>query len=265
MTLFHYTDAAALTSLIEFGKFWLSDIRFLNDHSEYKDGESAIKNVFHALAKKIDPAEGDLVLTNFGNHLDHSKLSFTFIASFSRGQDLLSQWRGYCPRSGGYALEFEVPDIKKFGIPMHECVYLDEGKTDASKSLFELSRMVLTDPKKAAKKINRVRLFQTTWANIAKFKNKGFHEENEVRAIVFRNADDSSVKFRTRDNLIIPYIEHDIPFSMLTRIWIGPCQNPDLAKEGLERFLSMIRAKTTHPLNSLPAPEVRLSGITFRG
>lgn len=34
MKLYHYTDSHAVKSMLENGKLWLSDIRYLNDHRE---------------------------------------------------------------------------------------------------------------------------------------------------------------------------------------------------------------------------------------
>ena len=55
------------------------------------------------------------------------------------------------------------------------------------------------------------------------------------------------VKFRTRDSLIIPYIEIDLPHDKLKSIIIGPCQDFDLAKKGLELFMGSI---SDNPLKS---------------
>jgi|GEM_PF-2689534 len=172
MKLYHYTDSAAIKAVLEHGRLWLSDIRYLNDHNEYMEGEKIIRSVFENKVSGLPTANTTKIMKHLESYFDSSKASFTLIGSFSRGEDLLSQWRGYCPKSGGYALEFEFNDIKKFCVPLHECVYENAKKNTAAESLFDYAERVIVK-----KQSNMSKLFQTTWSNIAKFKNSGFSEE----------------------------------------------------------------------------------------
>jgi Protein of unknown function (DUF2971) len=259
MKLHHYTDATALKSMLENGKIWLSDIRYLNDHSEYKDGEGAIRSMFEKKSLDLTEEQRSMILTHLESTFDSSKSSYTFICSLSKGEDLLSQWRGYCPKSGGYALEFELENQKDFTAPLHDCIYESEGKSEAASTLFDLAKKVLV------KGGNKSKLFQTTWSNIAKFKNPGFKEENESRVIIFKKQDDPAIRFRTRESLIIPYIEIDLPFACLKSIWVGPCQQPELAKESLSRLIDNLARDPKHPFKKQEKPTVKLSSITYRG
>lgn len=259
MKLHHYTDATALKSMLEHGKIWLSDIRYLNDHSEYKDGEGTIRSMFEQKSLELTDEQRTKILTHLESTFDSSKSSYTFICSLSKGEDLLSQWRGYCPKSGGYALEFELEKPKDFTAPLHDCIYESEVKSEAASTLFDLAKKVLL------KGGDRSKLFQTTWSNIAKFKNPGFKEENESRVIIFKKQDDPAIRFRTRESLIIPYIEIDLPFERLKSIWVGPCQQPELAKESLGRLVDNLARDPKHPFNMQEKPTVKLSSITYRG
>lgn len=259
MNLYHYTDAQAIKSMLEHGKIWLSDIRYLNDHSEYKDGEGTIKSIFEQKCSELSEKESLKILTHLESTFNSSKSSYTFICSLSKGEDLLSQWRGYCPKLGGYALEFELEGIKDFNAPLHDCIYEPELKNNAASTLFDVAKKVLLN------KGDKSQLFLTTWSNIAKFKNPGFKEENESRIIIFKKQSDPAIKFRTRDNLIIPYIEIDLPFDRLKSIWVGPCQQPELAKESLGRLMESLACDPEHPFNKRDKPTVKLSSITYRG
>jgi hypothetical protein len=260
MKLYHYTDSAAIKAVLEYGRLWLSDIRYLNDHNEYKEGEKIIRSVFEAKGAGLPAANVTKIMTHLESYFDSSKASYTFIGSFSRGEDLLSQWRGYCPKAGGYALEFEIDQLKDFGAPLHECIYDDAAKIANAESLFDFAEKVIVHGKG-----NKSRFFQTTWANIAKFKNSGFSEEREVRAVIFKKQDDTAIRFRTRDSLLIPYIEIEVPYDKLKAVWVGPCQSPELASESLSRFIEHLARDKKHPLASIAKPEVKLSNITFRG
>lgn len=260
MKLYHYTDSAAMKAVLEYGRLWFSDIRYLNDHNEYKEGEKIIQSVFEAKAAGLPAANTTKIMTHLKSYFGSSKASYTLIGSFSRGEDLLSQWRGYCPKVGGYALEFEIDQLKDFCAPLHECIYDDNAKIANAESLFDVAERVIVQGKG-----DKSKFFQTTWANIAKFKNSGFSEEKEARAVIFKKQNDPAIRFRTRDNLLIPYIEVDAPYDKLKAVWVGPCQNPELASESLSRFIEHLARDKKHPLASHPLPAVKLSNITYRG
>lgn len=158
MRLFHYTDVSAVSSMLKSGMMWASDIRYLNDHSEYRDGEGCIRSVFESRLEELDP-EGALKITeHLDKFLDSSKNSYTLVCSLSEGEDLLSQWRGYCPRTGGYAIEFELEDSREFGAPLHNCIYAKADKENMASSLFDVAKRVIVE-----RRGNKSRLFQTTW------------------------------------------------------------------------------------------------------
>ena len=260
MNLYHYTDVSALKSMLEYGQMWLTDIRYLNDSNEYKEGEQIVCSVFQEKAKLLPTADQTRILAQLDSFLSDSKDSYTFIGSFSRGEDLLSQWRGYCPRTGGYALQFQTDNLKSFGMPIQECVYLDNEKNASAETLFDMttSEMKKKKPKKA-------HLFQTTWANVAKFKNSGFHEEKEIRAVIFQREDQGTARFRTRNSTIIPYLPIELPWDKLKAIWIGPCQEPSESEESLRRLLRHLARDPKHPLSTGSMPQIIRSKITFRG
>jgi len=260
MKLYHYTDSAAMKAVLEHGRLWLSDIRYLNDHNEYKEGEKIIRSVFDAKGAALPAANASKIIKHLESYFHSSKASYTFIGSFSRGEDLLSQWRGYCPKAGGYAFEFEINELKDFCAPLHECIYDDAAKIANAESLFDFAERVIVKGKG-----NKSKFFQTTWANVAKFKNSGFSEENEARAVIFKKQNDPAIRFRARDNLLIPYIEIEVPYDKLKAVWVGPCQNPDLASESLGRFIEHLARDKKHPLATHPKPAVKLSNITYRG
>lgn len=174
MKLYHYTDSTAMKAVLEYGRLWFSDIRYLNDHNEYKEGEKIIRSVFEKKAAGLPAESIEKIMSHLESYFGSSKASYTFIGSFSRGEDLLSQWRGYCPKVGGYALEFEIDQLKDFCAPLHECIYDDNAKINNAETLFEVGERVIVQGKG-----DKSKLFQTTWANIAKFKNSCLSEERE--------------------------------------------------------------------------------------
>lgn len=245
MKLYHYTSAEALVSILERGKLWASDIRYLNDSNEYKEGVEIINTVFNTNINNLptNNPQKSRVQKIYDNAIARSKNSFTFIVSFSETKDLLSQWRGYCPQ-GGYAIEFDVPEQKDFStdFPIHKCIYSQSNKNIEANKLFDL---LIKDKKNSPAAIKR--LESITWSNFAKFKNEGFHEEKEHRIVRFVDSDSDIIKFRTKKSLIFPYIEVPIPDNYITSIIIGPTQNPDLSRISIQTLLqNLIKNSNRH-------------------
>jgi len=260
MKLYHYTDAHALKSILETGQIWLTDIRYLNDSNEYIEGERIIQNVFREKAQARADAISDEVLRRLDTVLKSSARSYTLIGSFSRGCDLLSQWRGYCPLEGGYSLEFDTATLKTFGMPLQECVYDENHKRQVASTLFDLACSTVASGERSGLD----RLYLTLWSNIAKFKNAGFAEENEVRAVVFQREQKGRVQFRTRGSQLVPFLPVPIAWRKLTGIYVGPCRYPLENAESLRRFLRYLARNPNHGLSVMSLPEVLHSSITFR-
>lgn len=260
MRLFHYTDIHAVSSMLQSGLMWASDIRYLNDHSEYRDGEGCIQETFKSRLGELDGAGSEKMIAHLESFLESSKNSYTFICSLSEGEDLLSQWRGYCPRSGGYAIEFNLKDARDFGAPLHTCIYARTDKESMASSLFDLAKRIIID-----RRGSKSKLFQTTWSNISRFKNSGFSEELERRIIIFKKTTDPEIKYRPREGLLVPYMEFELPFQLIKTIWIGPCPNPELATLSLKGYLESLSRTPGHYFQTNPLPEIRNSSITFRG
>ena len=213
---------------------------------------------------------------------------------FSHG--LLSQWRGYADR-GGFALEFDEDGLKAclneeveryfFGpVVTRDVLYKDFEKIFSPKDYDGLARAmvgkIFLDPKitsvfdfKRRKKLKEIAGDKnideaiSTYLSTAPFlKNFGFHEECEYRiavACVQRNRipeeakqPAKSVEFRTRGNLILPYIrlfdgsKTKLP---IKAVIVGPHPYQELQKEAVVRLLE----------DKGIAASVRLSGIPFRG
>lgn len=108
--LYHYTSQMGLKGILESRELWASDIRYLNDASEFthaldlakaalqQRSESGIPDQERALAiKLLDRTEREKELTS----------SSEFAASLTADGDLLSQWLSYCSGGGGYAIGFD--------------------------------------------------------------------------------------------------------------------------------------------------------------
>ena len=67
-------------------------------------------------------------------------------------------------------------------------------------------------------------------------KHQAYMYEKEIRLITFEE-DVNAVKYRHRNDLVIPYIEHEINRTALKSITIGPTQDFEHSKTSLQMFL----------------------------
>ncbi len=272
MSIFHYTDANAIFSILQNRKIWLTDIRFMNDSKELRDG-------LDILSKALDTPQ----FGTFGNYAyeqkskEFLKAAFSnsvnygiddepiFVFSFSKRKDLLSQWRAY----GSYAIEFDEKQLAEEDLSIKTCIY-DGNKKDnkanyaVSTSLSTISHDMANNnggpgPKYIDSLIDLIELAAT-------FKDKGFQEEEEVRIILKASEDDEIIKFRPINNKLIPYIEMDITLDCIKAIHIGPISEQELVHTSMASFVRSIERNWQFEMSNIEYElRVETSSIPYRG
>ena len=136
--LYHYTSISSLISMIDSGSIWLSNLHYMNDASEMK---FAIKILKELVIKKINSHEvvENEILTQFVDWLDTFERVPHHIYAFSLTEkgNLLSQWRGYCPKNGGVSIGFrktKLEEILSTGIELKQCIYKKDDQVSILKS-----------------------------------------------------------------------------------------------------------------------------------
>lgn len=197
--LYHYTSFEKLFNILNGDSLWASRSRFSNDFTE-------------------DKILGDDWLKKEQYYGDN------YILCFSNEDDVLSQWRGYCPQ-GGATIGFRFPSgystftlldsnfdetskltgenielYKNRPLPVIYCKPKEKQVPgiDVNESLFAIFEdLEINDTK--------VRLYDI----VPYLKNAFFYEEKELR-LVFNNSDralEKCIRFRTlSDGTMIPYI-----------------------------------------------------------
>jgi hypothetical protein len=155
--LYHYTSEAGLQGIIKSDRIWATDIRFLNDYTEFQRAftdkylEALIEAFRASMRKDIDRMaatviDGLLAKRNHATILkiieDPGAIHDTFVCSFTSSLhdgfdpgDRLSQWRGYSHSSQGFSLGFDRELLKKqiaidkplVKASVVECIYEDTG------------------------------------------------------------------------------------------------------------------------------------------
>ena len=147
--IYHYTDATAVINILtsQTKHLRVTNIRYLNDSSEYRQAQDRIfKEIerrgssdfvrFLSGGQQVNTLQA-IGQTAFGLATLNDPV---FVTSFSEEENLLSQWRAYCPKGDGYSLGFDASDFSGDpveGMALVKCVYTDEDAAKLCSALIE--------------------------------------------------------------------------------------------------------------------------------
>ena len=101
--MYHYCSTRAFCEIVNSKTIWLSDLRATNDRMEGRWADSLL-----SLPDGVPCIEKVRPVFSLERHWAFR--SATYVACFSLGHDLLSQWRGYADDGKGVAVGFR-PDL----------------------------------------------------------------------------------------------------------------------------------------------------------
>ena len=247
-SLFHYTDIGAVASIIKSNSLWLTHFGFLNDSQELHDGIDKIQKYLDEMdAKKaeLDHAHNSalkFVARVFKSHCEHGyERHPLFTCSFSRANNLLSQWRAY----GNFAVEFSREKIEA-DFDLHECIYVEEQKKAMAKDLVTkavsyMAKGYITQDEEVID--DALKYYFEIVFGAGKFKNKHFESEQEVRIVSGFSGDVSNIMHRARGDCLIPYMVRNFDPSAIRAIHIGPIADQELAERSLKSLLMAYKAE----------------------
>lgn len=275
--LFHYCTIDILKSITKEKRLRFSDVRFLNDKTEFKDAIRLLKVVIKNQKKSIDKElynilADDKIMNgledyfqrypfkkpiNNNNDMDSVKpVCRVYTCSFSMSGDLLPMWNYYAHGSKGVSVKFTkleqcIKTDETIKIIWGKVLYKEEVKQQCIEELLnDIRKLFLLIPDKKCRKdmvqtvvvaaMNNMRIFM---------KDENYLTEDEYRAVLI--VPDEIIKNNqlpkeydkghfNRGNIIIPYI--DIPFTSksIRSIIVSSDVMGDfsLIKLGLEDWLS---------------------------
>lgn len=253
--LYHYTDSAGLLGIIgsnQDGCLWMSNICFMNDHSEFDVGFSEIENHVISLFNSAGIPEP------YARSGIYAMKRNIFVASFSGKKNDLSQWRGYCKR-GGYCIGVKLSGLTGLGekrsFYFRNCNY-KEHATTLEKLKSDLADLFNSVRKNSADKTNngqwRVDFFTSALDMIAIvipfLKNEDFESEDEYRLVRIRGSEDyenpvlmEKFKFRPQMDYLIPYFLLDSSDfdtkSEIVEVMVGPGPHQDRGMLSLQHLI----------------------------
>jgi len=251
--LFHYTDVKGLEGIITNQEMRATDHCFLNDKSEFDNG----LKMFKKLVANREIELSDFIKDRYDFDHDIASVVRTikrqkgvYCCSFTGNGNLLSQWRGYCPKEGGYSIGFGRQALlnltNKEYTELFCCEYREQEQFAMAKKTIE--QMLLRFDGSSGLSGCSNQTFHTHLKSdicfiASAFKNCHFEEEAEWR-LVSRPSRDREIYYRADGNMLKPYITLDLPNTTIEKIIIGPCKNPQLAKQALKEF---VRSKGIDP------------------
>lgn len=233
----HYTDINALPKiLVKNPKYereiclWGTHIDYLNDKNEGKIGKQVIQ--------KLNENNPEIQLNDL--------LDDIYVISFSEIEDSLPMWNMYGGNGSGVMLKFDFYNSNFTNYNMTKCTYKDIDEVIRVDQSFTnlLKRPAIRIgslghdgilPDNEQIKIRQMAIPGYSMAYRVAPKDKSFIYEEERRMFTTSNA--RNVKYRVRNNLLIPYIEEYFPQRILKEIWIGPTNDMERSTKSINMLL----------------------------
>jgi hypothetical protein len=275
LCLHHYTNLSGFKGIITERAIWCTNIFSLNDPSELKYGSNIILEHLEKYINKEEHAVIHIILKRikeFILSMNPMNANFAFVASFCENDNLLSQWRIYASKGGGYNLGFSFNSETCIGVDSNK---IDSGELNPIKRKLNLRRIIYDPTEQAlfidnylSDIINGLKSSENEWSSDYKknrgafepqvamavvntlidmmfsMKNPVFQEENEWRLIRVIRWDEipKHYKFREETDELIPYLctylyneqSYDFP---LNKIKIGPMLERIKSKTAIDLFI----------------------------
>lgn len=241
--LFHYTNPDACIKIVQNREFWATKIEYMNDSKEVRHAaELAMK-----LVSSEPPPVPEIkeAVTEMLKNLDGAA---TYVVSFSRNEDKLSQWRAYCG-NGGISIGFCYKELIKTldasgNFQLQSCIYKEAEQIKEIKKEYRNFMVAVKTLKK-----ERPRLWpgfdvvpwvydffgRSLYKLAARIKHESFEEEAEWRLIVQpRNPDQKLLGWRAGADMIVPYYRYVFGESCpIYSLCSGPARQPEEAKRAI--------------------------------
>lgn len=245
---YHFTSAIGMKSILTGGQIWATDIRYLNDSTEFEYLFDLWRSVMPL------PAELESLYDRLRSIIFDSFR--TYVACFCECGDLLSQWRGYAGGSGGYAIGFKWNELKvartgswhferilyreeeQIAIIKDILVQVAQASFDG-KAFDQLSEQEIRSLALSMAGVSHVRLGLIA----PTLKAPGFREEAEWRAILSSEKTFvDEIQFRDTAIGLTPFVNLDITDPetgrpLVDTIIIGPTPHQTLAESAVRTLL----------------------------
>lgn len=255
--LYQYTDVNAVKSIFETNEIWMTNIQYVNDKQEFTLGLKYLLDAYRTRYRFPEGVPGlcQQCISSGLSTLDHESklmqgiLNALFISSFSQSANVLSQWRGYGKYSIGFdkkiMIDASKSDLK--GSLLHlECKYFKNDEEALSYAHEILDSVII--PRFINKWVNDIDILKELWGELMEltctyaltFKHNSFFEESESRWIYLNVDNVDEIRFRVRNNILIPYVAIKFPVEAIKNVTVGPMEHQDLAANSLDLYANRL-------------------------
>jgi hypothetical protein len=269
--IYHYTSQTGLLGIVRTKQIWATNAHYQNDSKEFQYALELSAGIISGLSGYGTPPEEERLSRAMKGALESIKNLNIFVTSFSEHRDQLSQWRGYCPVGGGFAIGFEFDQIKTSieaqGFRLVPCIYAQSDQYQILKDIADgvLKRykndLMSAVPIKRALKQRSDEYMMEVVQLAPLIKHYSFSEELEWRAVSPPTASTSPrVDYRAGVSMLIPYYNVDLtrgsdPLA-IREVVVGPTPHMELSMSAVTWFASK------HGISGF---NVIRSSIPFRG
>jgi hypothetical protein len=260
MNLYHYTTQGGLRGIAQSQSLWATNIRYLNDATEYLHAVHIAQRVMNEL--DVTNTERKFIGHLLGGSVPNDSVvkqngTAYFVVSLTENPDKLSQWRAYAGR-GGYCVGWMRSLLERLGnkqgFSLSECEYNDDAQVKLIRPiLVEALDRWRAEPlavdfdnlqggsRSAAEIAAYMKLlaieadFERDFGRVAAVcKNGAFSEEEEWRLVKVAYLADG-IEFREGKSMLIPYVRFKFDFKETagqenqTELYVGPHAEQDLA------------------------------------
>jgi len=219
--LFHYTSPDGLIGILKNKEIWATNAIFQNDEKEQKYAAEIAKDACYNIKNtSLREDEEAKKLVDELKKKAGSAAPRIYIASFSEEENLLSQWRAYCP-NGGYSIGFPSNQLHKMAIAqkfyLSKCIY---DRNEQNKIVYEIIYSFINEFKNRKKNgMNENENYEKTAWEFSQYlsqfgtviKHPQFSEEAEWRIISKKIPENHDrIEFRGGNGIVIPYYKFQL-------------------------------------------------------
>ena len=106
----HYTDLDGFVGIIENKGFWLTDSNYLNDSTEFIQGQNVVRSALKQEYKKNKNKQYANFLESLLTKIENWQ-NTTYVCSFSLSPDELGQWKAYSVNARGLCICLDTNNI----------------------------------------------------------------------------------------------------------------------------------------------------------
>lgn len=227
----------------------LSALNYLNDPLEAKLGHDMFMKLIDDDKRTYSQS------ADFKNILEQTKYR-SFEASFTPHADMLTMWSRYGCNGKGVCVGLDAKYLydesgymkTKDRCFLAECIYFNKNDISIDKLKEKIKENAhgkpFNDMLKTLPFSQNFRMALLHSMLCCMLKNSDYKDEDEIRLILPPGNQKCDVKYRLNDkNIIIPYVDIELPIQIIKEVIIGPNQDSKSVCDSLQYYLDSLMEK----------------------